>query len=198
MNKILSSILTIAVVGALTVGATFAVFNERETIAGNTVATGEFNLTLDTSEGKPYNIPDAYPGFLDDWESIDISNVGPASFEAYMSFEKTDGSSPLYNELTMKLTTAGEDDTCNTADVGENLIYEGKLKNFVPTTLVSSLDFWSGATEEDNSGTPADNVAAGTTVRICQQLGVAADSGNEIMGESVVFSEIVDAVQDND
>jgi predicted ribosomally synthesized peptide with SipW-like signal peptide len=181
MNKILMSVLSIAVVGALTVGATLAVFNDQEAILGNTVATGDFSLTLGHSEGVPYNLPDVFPGFLSEWESIDITNEGPTEFDAYLGFSKTAGSRSLYNALTIKLVAAGEDGTCDTIAADADVIYEGKLKSA----------FHHGGI------LVAEDVAAESTVRVCQQLGVKADADNSIMGKTVVFSEIVNAMQNN-
>ncbi len=196
MRQILTSAMIIAALGALVVNSTFALFTDQEIIAGNTVATGELALTLNHTAGKPYDIQNAYPGFQDGWEYMDIFNSGLMPFEAYVSFEKTGGSTDLYNALKMEMEEAGGDSVCNTNDFGENPIYNGFVKDFAPQTLVSHL--WQHANEEDASGSPADNIRAGWTMRVCQKLSIDSEAGNEIMGESVTFSEIVDAMQDND
>ncbi len=187
----------IATLGALVAGSTVALFNDREVIAGNTVATESFDLTLNHTEGKPYSIEDAYPGFVDDWEWIDIYNTGELPFEAYMSFEQTGGDTELYEALSIRLETAGGDGTCDTGDFEENLIYDGLISDFPDNTLVSSINYWHLANEADASGSPADNIRPGYTERVCQVLYIEEDV-DDIMGMSTTFSEIVDAVQDND
>ncbi|HRI05687.1 MAG TPA: TasA family protein [Candidatus Dojkabacteria bacterium] len=198
MKRILASLVTIALLGALAAGATFAVFTDQEVLGSNTVATGTLALTLNHSAGKPYSISNAYPGYVGSWEHIDIFNAGTLPFEGYLSFNKTGGDTGLYNELTMKIETAGGDGLCNTNDFAENLIYNGKVSAFTPQTLVSSLNYWHLANEDDASGSPADNIRSNWTERLCQQVGVDVSAGNSIMGKSVTFSEVVDAMQDND
>lgn len=196
MKQILASAVIIATLGALVASSTVALFNDQESILGNTVSTGTLELTLNKSAGKPYNITDAYPGFQGDWEYMDIFNTGNMPFEAHVTFEKTAGSDDLYNALMMDMYSSGGDGLCNTADFGENLIYSGLLSAFPVQELVS--DHWHLANEDDASGDPVDNIRVGWTMRVCQKLSIDAGAGNEIMGETVTFSEIVDAMQDND
>jgi predicted ribosomally synthesized peptide with SipW-like signal peptide len=198
MKQILASAVIIATLGALVVNSTVALFNDQKVIAGNTVATGTVGLTLNSSEGKPYSVTDGFPGFETDWEYMDIFNTGDMPFEAYVSFEQTGGDVVLYDALMMEMVSAGGDGVCNTADFGEFPIYNGLLKDFPAQSLVSSENFWHLANEDDASGSPADNIRAGFTMRVCQKLSIDEEAGNEIMGKTVEFSEIVDAMQDND
>jgi len=196
MKQILASAMIIAALGALVASSTVAIFTDQETIAGNTIATGTLALTLNESAGKPYNITGGYPGYTTDWEYMDIYNTGEMPFEAYLSFKKTAGDTVLYDALMIELEEAGGDSTCNTGDFGENPIYNGYIKNFTPLTLISHL--WQHANEADGTGTPADNIRTDWSMRVCQKLSIDGSAGNEIMGKSVTFSEIVDAMQDND
>jgi hypothetical protein len=192
MRQILASAMIIAALGALVVSSTLALFVDQEVIAGNTVATHSFELTLNSSEGKPYSIVGAYPGYVDGWEYIDIYNTGVIPLQAHITFEQTGGDTVLYNALRMRMVSAGGDGLCNTADFGEYLIYDGFIKDFPFQKLVSTSEYWHLA-----SGTPAHNIQPGFTQRICQQLSVDPNAGNEIMNKTVVFSEIVDAMQGN-
>lgn len=193
MKQILASAMIIAALGALVVSSTVALFSDQETIAGNTVATGTLELTLNHTAGKPYAITGGYPGYMTDWEWIDIYNTGDLPFEAYMSFAKTGGSTTLYDALKMELYATGTDDVCGGGD--DVLIYNGYIKNFPTSKLVSS--YWHHANEDDGTGGP-DNIRAGWTMGVCQRLSISSTAGNEIMGKTVTFSEIVDAMQDND
>ena len=195
MKQILASAMIIAALGALVVSSTVALFNDQETIAGNTVATGTLALTLNHTAGKPYAITGGYPGYTTGWEYIDIFNEGDMPFEAYMTFTKTGGNTALYDALMIQLESAGGDGVCDNGDFGENAIYTGYLKDFTPQTLVSS--YWHNANEADASGGP-DNIRPGWTMRVCQKLSIDPAAGNIIMGKTVTFSEIVDAMQDND
>jgi predicted ribosomally synthesized peptide with SipW-like signal peptide len=190
MKQILASAMIIAALGALVVSSTVALYTDQEVIAGNTVATHSFELTVNTSAGKPYYITDAYPGYVDGWEYIDIYNVGEFPIQAHITFERTSGDEVLYDALKMKMVSAGGDGICNTDDFGEYLIYDGYLSDFPFQKLVSTDEYWHLA-----SGDPAHNIQPGYTQRICQQLSVDPLAGNEIMGKTVVFSEIVDAMQ---
>ena len=198
MRNILASLLIITAVAAVLIGTTGAVFSDQKVIAGNTVATGTLELTLNHSAGKPFYITDGYPGYTTPWEYIDIYNSGTLPFEALMSFDKTSGDADLYDQLVIKLESAGGDSICHNGDFGEYVIYDGLIKDFTDGTLVSSLNFWHLANEDDGSGSPADNIRAGYSERVCQYIGIDINAGNEIMGKTVEFSEIVDAVQDND
>lgn len=198
MKKILLSSVIITALVAVAVGSTLAVFNDQGVVAGNTVAMGTLELTLNQSAGKPFAITNAYPGYASDWELIDIYNTGTLPFEAYMSFAKTGGSLALYDELVIELKTSGWDSDCLNGDGGENTIYSGRIKNFPASKLVSSLNYWHLANEDDGSGSPADNIQPTYSERVCQRVGVHPNAGNSIMGTSVTFDEIVDAMQDND
>jgi predicted ribosomally synthesized peptide with SipW-like signal peptide len=198
MKKVLYSLLVIGVLGSLLTGATMAVFTDQEVLAGNTVATGTLELTLNHSAGKPVSISNSYPGYETGWEYLDIYNTGSLPFEALMTMTQTAGDTTLYNAVTIKLKTSGWDSDCTNGDGGEKTIYNGLLSSFPSSTLVSSANFWHLANEGDGSGSPSDNIRAGYTERVCQKVGISSSAGNEIMGMSATFSETVDAVQDND
>ena len=195
MKQILMSVLILAALGALVVSGTVALFSDQEVIAGNTVATGTLELTLNHTAGKPFSITEGYPGYTTGWEYMDIYNTGSLPFEAHLTFSKTAGSTALYDALKIKLVSAGADGICNSGDFGEYLIYDGYVKDFPTQKLISSANYWHLA---DGSGDPADNIRPGYTMRVCQKLSIDLAAGNEIMGKSVTFSEIVDAMQDND
>ncbi|MFA4818107.1 MAG: SipW-dependent-type signal peptide-containing protein [Parcubacteria group bacterium] len=197
MKNIIKSLVIVVAVAAVASVATWAVFSDTDSVTGNTVATGTLNLTVNESAGKPFSISGAYPGYVSGWEYIDIYNQGSLPFEAQMSFNQTSGSGALYNELTIELVTSGGDSICANGGFGETTIYSGKIINYDPTTVVSSIAYWHNANETDGSG-PNDNIRAGWSERVCQRVGVDSGAGNGIQGTSVTFDEIVDALQDND
>ncbi len=198
MKRILLSATTILSALALIGLGTFALFSIQGQITGNTLATGVLELSLNTSAGKPFSITGMMPGEWTDWEYMDIYNSGDEPFEAYMSFANTSGDATLYDNVTIHLTTSGWDSDCNNGDGGEKLIYQGLVKDYPTATVVSSIDYWHLANEDDGSGTPEDNIRAGWSERVCQRAGLSIDAPTSVMGLSTEFSEIVDGVQDND
>ena len=64
MKKILISAFTIFVAVAAVAGATFAVFSDTETSAGNTFAAGSLDLTVDGDNTNvvKFNVSDMRPG----------------------------------------------------------------------------------------------------------------------------------------
>ncbi len=198
----MSLVMVIATV-VLVAGATKSVFSDQEEIADNTISTGTLALTLNHSAGKPFSIDNAYPGFVSDWEYLDIFNApfpavaGQLPFEANMSINKTGGSDALWNYIRIEMKTSGNDSDCTNNDAGEKTIHNGLANTFVNGTVVSDIAYWSLANEDDLSG-PPDNIRAGFTERICQRVGVDNSADNTVQGQSVTFTEVVDAVQDND
>lgn len=197
MRKILLSIMTVALVSAAVVGVTRAYFSDQGSIAGNTVATGTLDLTLNHSAGKPFSVTNAYPGYWANWEYMDVYNSGSLPFEAQMTVSETGGPSALWNYILLEMETSGWDSTCHNGDGGERVIYSGFANVFPNGSVVSDTAYWHLANEDDGSG-PPDNVPAGYSERICQRVGVDTSAGNDVQGISATFDEVVDAVQDND
>ncbi len=197
MKKILLSLVVVALAGTAVVGATRAYFSDQGSVAGNTVATGTLELTVNESAGKPFSITNAYPGYWSGWEYMDIYNSGSLPFEANMTLSKTGGSGALWNKLLIQLATVGWDSVCNNGDGGEVMIYNGLVNAFPAQSVVSDISYWHLANEDDGSG-PPDNIRAGWSERVCQRVGVDVSAGNGVQGTSVTFDEVVDAVQDND
>ena len=154
-------------------------------------------LTLNKSAGKPWAITDAYPGWTSDWEYMDVYNTGSLPFEAQLSVNYTSGDTNLYNWVNITMKTSGWDSDCTNGDGGEKVLYTGPINAFTNGMTASDIAYWHLANEDDASGGP-DNIRAGWTERICQQVGVDSAADNTVQGVSTVFVETVDAVQDND
>ena len=197
MNKILISSLTVFALVVAVAGGTFALFSDTAAIAGNTIATGTLDLTLNHSAGKPFSISNAYPGYISSWEHADVYNTGSLPFEAQLSLSKDSGDDGLWAEVNIEIKTVGWDSDCTNGDDGEKTIYSGPVSSFTNGMTVSDIAYWHLANEDDGSG-PPDNVRAGYSERLCQRVGVDTDAGNEVQGKSVIFTETVDAVQDDD
>ncbi len=195
MKRIVIALALILLAGSVAVGSSLALFSDQEAILGNTISTGTLQLTLNKSAGKPYGVTNAYPGYLSTVEYMDVFNSGTLPFEAVFTPQYASGDTPLYNFLRLKLWT-DIDSNCSTMGWGEHVIWDG-LMSTMPSTTVSSQTYWGHGNESDGSG-PNDNVRVGWSVRLCQQVGVDNSADNSVMGKSVVFNEVVDAVQDND
>jgi len=79
MNKILKSLFTIAIVAAVAVGATQALFSDTEESIGNTFTTGTIDIAVDgenpwvsSYEWKLADMKPSYTGYLD----FEVVNVG--------------------------------------------------------------------------------------------------------------------------
>jgi predicted ribosomally synthesized peptide with SipW-like signal peptide len=193
-KRIALSLVTVFALGALVAGVAYAVFSDTEKIEGNTIATGEVKMNL-TWHNKPYAVENAYPGWWSDWGWVNIqSQPGSVPMEAFLSFEKTSGSTDLYNKLRL-LLVADYNSSCDGAH--EVVVYDGLLKNFPHWKAVSGPEFWTHGTEQDGSG-PGDNIPENWSVRLCQKVGVDISAGDDLENTSVTFDEIATGQSDND
>jgi len=197
MRKIALSLLSVTALVLAMVGGTMALFTDQGVVAGNTIATGTLDLTLNRSAGKLFSISNAYPGYMSGWEYADIFNSGSLPFEALMSVSKTGGDDGLWSYVNIEMKTSGWNSDCTDGDGGERLVYSGRASAFTNGMTVSNQAYWHLANEDDGKGGP-DNVRAGYSERICQRVGVDSTADNVVQGKSVTFQEVVDAVQDND
>ncbi len=197
MKKILFSLLVVLTTGVLIANASQAVYSDQGEIAGNVIATGTLELTLNHSAGKPFSITNAYPGYVSGWEHMDIYNTGSLPFEANLTVSQTGGDAVLWDYARIEMKTAGWDSDCTNGDAGEKTIYYGLAKFFPAGLVASDIAYWHNANEDDLSGGP-DNIRTGWSERVCQRVGVDNAAGNDTQNKSVTFTEIVNAVQDND
>lgn len=86
MSKILVSLMTIALVGALVGGGIYAYFNDTETSTGNTFTAGTLDLNLDGGNTNvvKFNVSDASPGSIGGgtWT---VTNAG--TIDGYLDLE---------------------------------------------------------------------------------------------------------------
>jgi predicted ribosomally synthesized peptide with SipW-like signal peptide len=110
MKKIIFSVMTIAVVGALTVGATSAVFSSTATVENNTFATGTLEIRVN---GQPtiagFNYTNAAPGDCQVFQH-NVNNygqpwfAGPSTLDAKsltVSALQDGGSNDLFDKLVV-------------------------------------------------------------------------------------------------
>ncbi len=202
MRRMLASLVVVVTVVSAVAGATGAVFSASDSIEGNIIATGVINLTVNESAGKPFELSGVYPGYMSDWEYLDIYNNDHSPdgvpFEGYMGLAYTSGETSLWDKVWVTMKTVGHDSDCDNGDAGEKVIYDGYAKNFGSHRLVSSSNYWHLANEEDGSGTPADNIRVGYSERVCQKVGLHSSADSSLMGKNVEFTETITADSDND
>lgn len=204
MKRILMSMMTMALVGALIGGGIYAYFNNVESSAGNDFATGNLNLTVDSE---------------DPWTSTKItaSNMKPGDSGAVDCTLTNDGS--LAGTLTANIKDLVDSQgTCNEPEcVDEGGTYSGgSCSSNTPVNLSVKLDLviWvdngaGGGTANDGvqdageqqlfSGTLAaadaagpwtvtGGLSAGTTTYIGIAYSIADTVSNEIQDDSSTFT----------
>lgn len=204
MKKILMSLMTMALVGALIGGGIYAYFNNVESSAGNNFAAGRLNLTVDSE---------------DPWTSTKItaSNMKPGDSGAVDCTLTNDGS--LAGTLTANIKDLVDSQgTCNEPECSdESGTYSGgSCSGNTPVNLSVKLDIviWvddgaGGGTANDGvqdageqqlfSGTLAaadaagpwtitGGLGAGNTTYIGIAYSIADTVGNEIQDDSSTFT----------
>lgn len=192
MFRIIKSLLVIVAVGAIAAGSTGAYFSDQETIAGNVFATGTLNLTVNHSAGKPFSIQNAYPGYVSEWEHMDLFNEGSLPFETFIRLTKDAGTDDaLYNVARIEMYDSGWDSICGNGD--DALIWDDTLQQL-------TTHYTRASDNDPNSvGTPGnDDVRPGWSQRVCQRVSLPSSLDNSYMGMTANFTEVIDAKQNDD
>ena len=125
MKKILISLMTIAMVGALVGGGVFAYFSDVETSTGNTFTAGTLNLNLTDasengteSETLTWVFSGIAPGATGGGARLTIVNTG--SLNGYLDLSGVGvANAENYNALTNEAEAADDTDTSDATGVGE-------------------------------------------------------------------------------
>lgn len=177
-SKILLSLATIAVVGAIAIGGTTAYFSDTETSTGNTISAGTLDLSVNGENplSSKFTISNAKPGDSGT-TNIAVANVG--SIDA--------------SQLTVVLKNIVDSDGTSTEPekIAEgNTTTEGNLCANVNITVTESgvTDPWysgtlSGFTTVVNTGALAHGVTRNFTVG----YSIPSTVGNEIQGDICTF-----------
>jgi predicted ribosomally synthesized peptide with SipW-like signal peptide len=166
LKKLAVSLVSIAVVSILAIGATKAYFSDQVTAAGNTFASGTLYLTLNSKNGpvQPYTITNIAPGAWAPTGTIYLKNTGTVDGHAWLEITKvrTSGNGALGNLVGVSFQ--------------ENIPNGQKLNGFKPINDVANhpmdlFDIKAGATVPLTlyavwpNGSPAtDNRAQGETI----------------------------------
>lgn len=180
MKKILLSTMTIAIVGAVAVGATSAVFTSQATVDNNTFATGILEVRVN---GQPtiagFNFVDAAPGDCTTFQH-NVNNygqpwfAGPSTLDAKtltVSSSYDSGSGYLYNKLDV---TVG-------ADRGWGSwmpVYSGPLNGLSGADLLSPR--WT-------------ELIPGSSEDVQYTVCLPTDANDSYQGLSTTFDFVIDA-----
>ena len=132
MSKITLSLIMIAAVGAIVVGAIGAYFSDTEISTGNTFTAGTLDLNLegDNIDVLMFNVSSLAPGSSGD-EEVNLENVGNLDGFLDISFLNL-----VNDDVSCNDPESDVDETCGTGQVGE---------------LADNLDVLAYLDENDNN-----------------------------------------------
>jgi predicted ribosomally synthesized peptide with SipW-like signal peptide len=88
MKKILMSLLTVALVSSIAIGATQAYFSDTEIISGNTFASG--SVTIGETRGLPFSFTNLIPT-IEQSKNADVQYVGTTPADIYVGIAHQSG-----------------------------------------------------------------------------------------------------------
>ena len=211
MKKILVSLMTIAMVGALIGGGVYAYFSDTETSAGNVFTAGTLNLQVSGADPLTahFAVTDTYGGGSgsDDWllknigtiaGSLDITfssivddengvnepEDADAGEDGTVAVPGTDGE---LAEVLALVIYIDENDDNNYDDPGDTLIYSGFVKG-VTNLVGEKLSNYAMAANYGSTGNKA--------VRI--EWSINSGVGNKIQSDSAGFDIVFELLQQAD
>ncbi len=137
MTKITKSLVMIALVAVLAIGATGAYFTDQETVAGNTFTAGQVDIDIRGACSTPQNFTNMAPGVWTapcHYEIYNLANSLPVKYRFYNS-KVSESVAGYYNKLNVivRHTHAG------TANPGSwPIVYQGQLKNLLVDSTTTS------------------------------------------------------------
>lgn len=187
--NVLKSAVTILAMVALVATATGAYFTADGSVTGNTFATGTLKLAVNKGANKPMVVSNWKPGdSITGW--FDAYNYGTLEAEYWFYIANVSGSSDLKNALMIELRDGGY------TGAGDGpIIYSGPLTGLIGT---ANMNKTSDNNVHAGSTAGGDNIRAGWTQRIYQKVWLPTTAGNNVMGKTLTFDEIVHATQDID
>lgn len=122
MKKVYLSLTTIALVGALIGGATFAYFSDSETASGNTFTAGTIDISVNNANPWDnighFTIADMKPSEVH-YKEVTLRNVGTNPADIWKKITVTDYSGGLHPESEL-----GEDPSNDINDIGSVIRYD--------------------------------------------------------------------------
>lgn len=187
MKKILTSVLTIALVVTVVTGATVANFFDAETSTGNTFTAGSLDLKTNDTDGTTasYTLTNMKPG---DWNlagQVVLKNAG--SVNGTLWYEITNVQN--YENGCLEPETEAGDVTCGTEDD------QGELGDLVKASLQANVSPWTRYPAAPTTINAAEGVRydigtlnAGQTLPVVLYgVWTAGSTDNIAQGDSVTF-----------
>ena len=186
-RKMIFSLTVMALVIALIVGTTMALFTSEATVEGNTLAAGKLELTVGNPSTESFELANLFPGIDLDLADKEITNSGtlPYYLKAVISeddFELGNGEGYLPDQVNLTVTLTGPG--------GEEMVYEDTLENLLDADLV-----WQ------TGGSPlAIEPAEEVSIRITGDFDLAAnnDYQESTWEGAVTFTAVQSDAQSND
>lgn len=132
-RKMMFSLIVMALVISLTVGATLALFTSETIVEGNTLAAGKLELTVGNPTTKNFALANLFPGIDLDLADDQITNSGtlPYHLKAVISEDAVElgtGDGYLPDQVNLTVTLTGPN--------GEEMVYEDTLENLLDADLI--------------------------------------------------------------
>ncbi len=190
MLRIIKSLMVIAIVATVAVGATGAYFTDQETISGMTFATGTLSIedTSDTWMQHHIDFQNLKPGdTIRKW--VKISNDGTLDVDSLkIGVANVTGDATLLNQMTVAVygTVTGYNQGIYSPSWGTG-------QPIVP--WLNGIDVLGTPVYVNPGNTAADKMVPGSTDTIILDFRLPATSGNEWSGMSASFDLTFDAEQ---
>ncbi len=192
MKKIILSVSTLAFVGVLVAGATYATWSATTTIEGNTVSTATVSLSQTGNIDKPIEGTNMVPGDYTDKAKTGIFNEGTVPLSLHMhtdDLSDTDSSGVCaYTNLSLYTGHAN-----GTPDVdGDGKIIDGENNEAERHIVTKSVLDWmgSGNSEELTDIPPFEYLDANTTQVIWQQAQLDENAPSSVQGQTCTWNEV--------
>lgn len=177
MIKIFKSVITIAALTLIAIGATQSYFTDTETISSNAFTLGTLDLTIADESYQPIVLDNIKPGDVIE-KQIGINNAGSIDFGSLMiSSSNIDDNSDLLSQVSVAVSF-----TANSGTEQETTLDLG-------TTTINALSDFELITDS------SANLIAGNSGNIVLTISIPGELGNEYQYASTSFDLTLTAEQ---
>jgi len=171
MFKIAKSVLMVAVISFVAIGATRSYFTDTETIASNNITSGTLDMTIGNDSSTPMSLDNIKPGDVIT-EVVNIENAGSLDFGSLkMSLITTDDPSSLLNQLQINTSLLSMQNP--------GIEIHGAASDITDSELLSE----------------GQSIAPGSPVAVILTITVPEDLGNEYQSVGASFDLVFNAEQ---
>lgn len=177
MFKISKSILLIAAIAFITIGATKSYFTDTETIASNTLTYGTLDMQVAEESLAPISLENMKPGDVIE-KTVDFQNAGSIDFGSLaMSLANVDDSNSLLSQLDVTIHFVSNVSTDQEAAVDFDSMKVSDIDSF---QLINDA---------------ANNIIAGNGGSVMLVITVPSELENEYQGIGASFDLVFGAEQ---